>query len=60
MWEIGLRYKINTTPLLIAPGLQRQRRSLTFEHALDHRLDRAIDLTALNAHIFDDQIRATA
>lgn len=55
------RYKhIDTSPRFIAVDLQRQLLPGTFEHALNHLLDREIDLTGFDARYANDVTGAAA
>ena len=45
------RYKpIDTSPRFIAVDLQRQLLPGSFEHALNHLIDRELDLSGFDAH----------
>jgi len=55
------RYKyIDTNPRFLAVDLARQLLPGTFEHALNHLLDHAIDLSAFDARFRNDATGATA
>jgi transposase len=55
------RYKhIDTNPRFLALDLERQLLPGTFEHALNHLLDREIDLTCFDARFRNDATGATA
>src|SRR3990172_3820837 len=55
------RYKhIDVSPRFLAVDLKRQLLPGTFEHALDHLLDREIDLSALDARFNNDETGASA
>lgn len=55
------RYKhIDTSPRFLAVDLQRQLLAGTFEHALNHLLDREIDLTGFDARYANDATGAAA
>jgi transposase len=55
------RYKhIDTSPRFLAVDLARQLLPGTFEHALDHLLDREIDLSGFDARFCNDETGATA
>jgi transposase len=55
------RYKsINTNPQFLAIDLAQQLLPGTFEHALNHLLDHAIDLSSFDARIKNDTTGATA
>jgi transposase len=55
------RYKvINTNPQFLAIDLARQLLPGTFEHALNHLLDHAIDLSHFDARVQNDATGATA
>ncbi|MGH9578831.1 MAG: transposase, partial [Terriglobales bacterium] len=55
------RYKyIDTTPRFLPVDLARQLLPGTFEHALNHLLDHAIDLSAFDARFRNDATGATA
>jgi hypothetical protein len=49
------RYKhIDTSPRLLAVGLQRQLLPGTFEHALNHLLDHELDLSGFDSRFNDN------
>lgn len=55
------RYKhIDTSPRFLAVDLQRQLLPGTFEHALNHLLDKAIDLSRFDARFCNDDTGAAA
>jgi len=55
------RYKhIDTNPRFLAVDLAQQLRPGTFEHALNHLLDHAIDLSPFDARFRNDETGATA
>jgi transposase len=55
------RYKhIDTNPRFLPVDLARQLLPGTFEHALNHLLDHAIDLSAFDARFTNDETGATA
>jgi transposase len=55
------RYKhIDTNPRFLAVDLAQQLRPGTFEHALNHLLDHAIDLSHFDARFRNDETGATA
>lgn len=55
------RYKhIDTSPRMLPVDLARQLLPGTFEHALNHLLDREIDLSCFDAHFCNDETGATA
>lgn len=55
------RYKyIDTNPRFLAVDLARQLLPGTFEHALNHLLDHAIDLSSFDARFRNDETGATA
>lgn len=55
------RYKhIDTSPRFLAVDLQRQLLPGTFEHALNHLLDREIDLSGFDARYVNDVTDAAA
>jgi len=55
------RYKhIDTSPRFLAVDLQRQLLPGTFEHALNHLLDHALDLSGFDARFCNDVTDATA
>ena len=55
------RYKyIDTQPRLLAVDLSRQLLPGTFEHALNHLLDHAIDLSHFDARFQNDATGAPA
>ncbi len=55
------RYKyIGTNPRFLAVDLAQQLRPGTFEHALNHLLDHAIDLSHFDARFRNDETGATA
>jgi transposase len=55
------RYKyIDTNPRFLAVDLARQLLPGTFEHALNHLLDHAIDLSAFDARFRNDETGASA
>ena len=50
------RYKqIDTSPRFLAVDLEAQLLPGTFEHALNHLLDHAIDLSAFDARFKNDE-----
>jgi len=55
------RYKyIDTNPRFLAVDLARQLLPGTFEHALNHLLDHAVDLSSFDARFRNDETGATA
>src|SRR5512140_1990030 len=55
------RYKhIDTSPRFLALDLQRQLLPGTFEHALNHLLDNALDLTGFDTRFNNDETGAAA
>lgn len=55
------RYKpIDTSPRFIAVDLERQLLTGSFEHALNHLIDRELDLTGFDARYRNDQTGAAA
>ena len=55
------RYKhIDTSPRFLAVDLEAQLLPGTFEHALNHLLDREIDLSAFDARFSNDEVGASA
>ena len=55
------RYKhIDTSPRMLPVDLARQLLPGTFEHALNHLLDREIDLSSFDARFCNDETGATA
>ncbi len=55
------RYKhIDTSPRLIAVDLERQLLPGTFEHALNHLVDRELDLSRFDARYKNDLTGASA
>ncbi len=55
------RYKqIDTSPRFLAVDLERQLLPGTFEHALNHLLDHAIDLSCFDARFRNDETGASA
>ncbi|MDP3032286.1 MAG: hypothetical protein Q8N33_09440 [Rhodocyclaceae bacterium] len=55
------RYKpIDTSPRFLAVDLERQLLPGTFEHALNHLIDRELDLSGFDARYRNDHTAATA
>ncbi len=55
------RYKyIDTNPRFLPVDLARQQLLGTFEHALNHLLDHAVDLSSFDARFRNDETGATA
>ena len=55
------RYKyIDTNPRFLSVDLAQQLRPGTFEHALNHLLDHAVDLSHFDARFRNDETGATA
>lgn len=55
------RYKhIDTSPRFLAVDLQRQLLPNTFEHAMNHLIDKELDLSGFDARFNNDETGAPA
>lgn len=57
---MALYKHIDTSPRFIAVDLQRQLLPGTFEHALNHLIDRELDLSSFDARFKNDATGAAA